>query len=106
MPYRILLTGATGFVGTAVLRALRPLQDERDVLVRALTRDPASRGPESPAMEWVSADLADPDSLHGLAEGVDAVVHLASRIDGSVKTHGRTPRKRVLQIVGSASRSH
>ncbi|MEV0992672.1 NAD-dependent epimerase/dehydratase family protein [Streptomyces sp. NPDC049949] len=103
MPYRILLTGATGFVGAAVLRALR---DERAVLVRALTRDPARRGPRSQAAEWVCADLADPDSLHGLAEGVDAVVHLASRIDGSedqcetVNLHGTRALMREARRAG------
>ncbi|WP_407836847.1 NAD-dependent epimerase/dehydratase family protein [Streptomyces sp. DSM 116496] len=96
MPYRILLTGATGFVGTAVRRALHGsvAADGRAVVVRAPTRAPSPGGPEPSGTEWVSADLTDPASLDGLAEDVDAVVHLASRIDGSeaqceaVNVHG------------------
>ncbi|KAB2341002.1 SDR family oxidoreductase [Actinomadura rudentiformis] len=63
---KILVTGATGFVGRNVVGQLL----QRGVSVRALTRDPASAGlPE--AAEVVRGDLARPDTLAGAFEGVD-----------------------------------
>lgn len=74
---RVLLTGATGFVGRHILPRL--LADPRVSSVRCL----AYR--QSPAicddrLEVVRGDLADPGSLKGLTEDVDAVVHLAGHI--------------------------
>ncbi|MDD9383048.1 NAD-dependent epimerase/dehydratase family protein [Streptomyces sp. ZAF1911] len=73
-PRVIVLTGATGFIGSAALDALarRP-----GVLVRALARTP---GAEREGVEWVRADLGDPGSLRGVCEGAAALVNLASYI--------------------------
>lgn len=70
----IVLTGATGFIGSAALDALvrRP-----GILVRALARSP---GAARDGVEWVRADLADPGSLRGTCEGAAALVNLASYI--------------------------
>ncbi|MFI0454319.1 SDR family oxidoreductase [Actinomadura sp. 6N118] len=63
---KILVTGATGFVGRNVVGQLL----QRGVRVRGLTRDPASAGlPE--AAEVVRGDLTRPDTLAGAFEGVD-----------------------------------
>jgi uncharacterized protein YbjT (DUF2867 family) len=65
---RVLIIGATGNVGREVVSQLAG----RDVLVRALTRNPeAARFPEQ--VEVVGGDLAVPDSLHAGLEGVDTV---------------------------------
>ncbi len=66
----IALTGATGFVGAAVLdaaaRAGRP--------VRALTRrKQAARD----GVEWIEGTLGDRDALAALCDGADAVIHVA-----------------------------
>ncbi|SHE95891.1 NAD(P)H-binding protein [Streptoalloteichus hindustanus] len=64
----ILVTGATGNVGSQVVAQLRGL----DVTVRALTRDPAATDlPED--VEVVGGDLADPSTLEAAVAGVDAV---------------------------------
>ncbi|MCY0938452.1 NAD-dependent epimerase/dehydratase family protein [Streptomyces sp. H34-S4] len=70
----IVLTGATGFIGSAVLDALtrRP-----DVRVQAVARTP---GAAREGVEWVRADLGEPDSLRGLCEGGAALVNLAAYI--------------------------
>ncbi|MEE6258218.1 NAD-dependent epimerase/dehydratase family protein [Plantactinospora sonchi] len=77
---RIAITGATGSVGSALLRRLSA---ERDIEVIGIARrcpKPDAGPPYDAVRWWHSADLGDPACLHPLAErlaGVDAVVHLA-----------------------------
>jgi nucleoside-diphosphate-sugar epimerase len=74
---RVLLTGATGFVGPHVARRLL----QAGIEVRALVRRDASRAPEGTAA--VVGDLLDRASLDGAMQGgVDAVVHLATEPPG------------------------
>ncbi len=66
----IALTGATGFVGQAVLDAAA----RQGVEVRALTR----RAQEPRAgVTWIEGSLSDKASLVRLVEGADSVVHVA-----------------------------
>ncbi|MEU6231632.1 condensation domain-containing protein [Kitasatospora sp. NPDC047058] len=69
----VLLTGATGGVGAALLQELtaqgRP--------VRALVRPESAHLVARSGAEVAEGDLADPDSLRRAVEGVDAVVHAA-----------------------------
>lgn len=66
----VALTGATGFVGKAVLDVLL----ERGIAVRALARRVQ---PEREGVEWLAGDLADADALARLVAGAEAVIHLA-----------------------------
>jgi NADH dehydrogenase len=72
----ILLTGATGTVGSALLRRLtaegRP--------VRALVRDQRRLGDQRVRVQIALGDLADPPSFRNALRGVDTVVHLAASI--------------------------
>ncbi len=72
----ILLTGATGTVGSALLRRLtaepRP--------VRCLVRDPRRLGDQRVRVQIALGDLADPASFRNALRGVDTVVHLAAAI--------------------------
>jgi nucleoside-diphosphate-sugar epimerase len=64
------ITGATGFVGSAVLdEALR-----QGHTVRALAR--REQAPRA-GVEWVRGDLGDEAALAALVQGADAVVHVA-----------------------------
>lgn len=68
------ITGATGFVGQALLdRALKAGQT-----VRALTRreQPARAG-----VEWVRGDLADRAALRELCRGAEAAIHVAGVVN-------------------------
>lgn len=66
----IALTGATGFVGQAVLDAAQ----REGIPVRALTR----RAQDSRnGVEWVEGSLSDPASLAALFQGADAAIHVA-----------------------------
>jgi len=75
---RVVVTGATGNIGTAVVRALAA--DSRiESIVGIARRGPGS---EQPKTEWRTADVTV-DALEPLFAGADAVVHLAWRIQPS-----------------------
>jgi dihydroflavonol-4-reductase len=72
---RVFLTGATGFIGGAVARALRARGDE----VRALVRDPEkARELESEGVELVAGSLSDREAIVSGLEGCDAAIHIAA----------------------------
>jgi len=75
---KIAITGATGFVGTAVLRRLL----RRGHAVRALVRDPNRAGQlrDLGAVECVAGGLDDQDAIRTLVAGTDAVIHLVGII--------------------------
>jgi len=69
---RILVTGASGFIGRHLLRRL---VEAGCFEVFAVARGP---NPESdPSVHWISVDLADHNDFAGLPSAMDAVVHLA-----------------------------
>jgi NADH dehydrogenase len=72
----ILLTGATGTVGGALLRRL--ISEGKQV--RCLVRDPRRLGPERVRVQIALGDLANPASFRHALRGVDTVVHLAAAI--------------------------
>ena len=72
---RALVTGATGFVGGNLVRALV----REDVEVRALVRSEGSHlALEALAADQVMGDLEDPESLLAAAGGCDVVFHAAA----------------------------
>lgn len=72
----ILLTGATGTVGTALVRRLTAAGTP----VRCLVRDPRRLGDERVRVQIALGDLGVPASFRHALRGVDAVVHLAAAI--------------------------
>jgi NADH dehydrogenase len=72
----ILLTGATGLVGSKVLRRL--LDSDQDV--RCLVREPRRLGPNRVRVQITLGDLSDPVSIRQAVRGVATVVHLAASI--------------------------
>jgi NADH dehydrogenase len=72
----ILLTGASGNVGSQVLRRLTA----RGERVRVLVRDPRRLGSERVRVQIALGDLSDPASFRNALRGVQTVVHLAATI--------------------------
>ena len=66
----VALTGATGFVGQAVLDEA----ERRGLPVRALTR---RLQPDRPGVTWIEGTLGDGSALIRLTEGASAIVHIA-----------------------------
>lgn len=75
----LLVTGATGFVGSALVALLH----ERGHAVRAVVRDPARADVLPAGVERVGADLADGSDVDDLAramDGCEGVFHLAAAV--------------------------
>jgi uncharacterized protein YbjT (DUF2867 family) len=72
----LLLTGATGLVGSAVLRRLV----SEGAQVRCLVRNPRRLGAQRVRVQIALGDLADPPSFRNALRGVHTVVHLAASI--------------------------
>ncbi|MEY9943088.1 NAD-dependent epimerase/dehydratase family protein [Kitasatospora sp. GAS1066B] len=105
-PWTVVLTGAGGFIGGATLDALRRTHepDGRPVRVRAVVRTPPpSDADRAPGVRWVTADLTDPASLHGLFEGADAVVHAASYVGPDEATADAVNRAGTASLMARAS---
>ncbi|CAL9499923.1 NAD-dependent epimerase/dehydratase family protein [Streptomyces sp. enrichment culture] len=76
----LLITGATGFIGSRVAAAARTRPGLR---VLSLSRRPRDgRGDAG----TVAGDLADPRTLRGACAGVDVLIHCASRVGGDPRS--------------------
>ncbi|MBI2447290.1 MAG: complex I NDUFA9 subunit family protein [Candidatus Omnitrophica bacterium] len=73
----ILLTGATGFVGSHILKRLM----SRHIKVRCVVRSTSNaRILESQGIEVHKGDVTDMVSLNGACKGIDTVIHLVGII--------------------------
>jgi len=75
---KVLVTGATGFLGSHLTETLVEKGEE----VRALVRDTAkANNLKKLGVELCSGDLCDPSSLFSAAQGVEIIYHCAGRVD-------------------------
>ncbi len=102
----LLLTGATGRVGSALLRRLTTAR----VPVRCLVRDPRRLGAERVRVQIALGDLADPPSFRNALRGVTTVVHLAASIRdqprGSIEELNGIATWRLVQAAERAGVEH
>lgn len=73
---KVLLTGATGFIGTEVARQLAAAGHSTRVMIRRSSRSPLLSGLD---VESVFGDLGSVPSLERAVEGVEVVIHLGGR---------------------------
>jgi uncharacterized protein YbjT (DUF2867 family) len=98
----ILLTGATGTIGSALLRRLTGNGEP----VRCLVRDPRRLGDNRVRVQIALGDLADPPSFRHALRGVDTVVHLAAAIrDEAHASIEELNAMATLRLVRSAERA-
>ena len=91
---KVLVTGATGFIGAGVCRGLAERNCEMRVLV--LNGEDVSCV-RSYAKEIHYGDITVPTTLKGIADGVDTVVHLAARVTDAPFT--RTALHMPVQVI-------
>jgi nucleoside-diphosphate-sugar epimerase len=86
----VLVTGATGFVGRAVIRAL----ERHGHKVLAMVRDPArGRALESAGHTVAVGDMWQPETYEPLVTRVNAVIHAAQE-----KAEGRWSRRKIVNM--------
>jgi len=96
---RVFVTGATGFIGTELVKELIEVGHQ----VRGLTRSDAGvEQLKAVGAEVHRGDLTDLDSLRSGARGMDAVVHLAFSHDFSKFAQNAADEMQAIEALGSA----
>jgi UDP-glucose 4-epimerase len=99
---KILVTGATGKVGSRLAKRLAQRGDS----VRALVRDPTRAAELREArIELAEGDLLEAESLAAAVRGVDAVVHCAAFFRGATAEQAHAVNDLGTQHLASAARA-
>ncbi|MFJ8754749.1 NAD-dependent epimerase/dehydratase family protein [Streptomyces sp. NPDC102441] len=106
-----MITGATGFIGRHVVEEARG----RGVPLRLMSRHrppvPAgavasgNAGPRALPAQAVVADLARPESLRGVCDGVDVLLHCASQVGGPADVNEAVNARGTSALVAEAERA-
>ena len=73
---KILVTGATGFIGCEVAKQLSQKGYKPRLMIRRPLRAPLLNALDA---EFMQADLKQPKSLGRILESIDTVIHLGAR---------------------------
>ena len=90
----ILITGATGFIGRALVRHLFESGRETRVLIRPSRRSP--RLPKSVPVEVAVVSLSDERAVRAALKDVDVIIHLAG-----AESHGRNADLQTVDMQGT-----
>jgi len=98
---RVLVTGGTGILGTA----LRPRLNMAGHTVRIMSRRTPKPG-EDQGVEWAQADLSTGDGLAAAVEGAEVIIHAASAGFGDSHQTDVEGTRRLLEAAGRAGVQH
>jgi UDP-glucose 4-epimerase len=102
LPMKILVTGATGKVGSRLARRLAQRGDQ----VRALVRDEARAASLREAgIELIEGDLLEVGSLAAAVRGIDTVVHCAAFFRGATPEQAHAVNDLGTQHLAGAARA-
>ncbi|TSC88421.1 MAG: NAD-dependent epimerase/dehydratase family protein/3-beta hydroxysteroid dehydrogenase/isomerase family protein [Microgenomates group bacterium Gr01-1014_16] len=97
MPYEVIITGATGFVGQRVIQRIEKYYDKRDILCLTWSRDFANRNRHVEnagrrlltklKIKTKDVDLVTRQGLENLPLGVDTVINIAANTNTSDPDH-------------------
>ncbi|OLS15882.1 MAG: UDP-glucose 4-epimerase [Promethearchaeota archaeon CR_4] len=73
---KVLITGVTGFIGSHLINRL--INDGRYTLAGMARSKEKCRDLAAKGVEIRCADLVDPNSIKGITQGIDVVIHLAA----------------------------
>jgi nucleoside-diphosphate-sugar epimerase len=96
---RYLVTGATGFMGGALVRRLSAAGH----FVRCLVRDPDAAREKFAGLDltFVTGDVTEPGTLRGAADDVDVVYHLAAIMGHDLPSPDSFARFRRVNVEGT-----
>ena len=97
----VLLTGATGFVGSHLYPALAAA----GVAVRSATRDPEAAAAREPGRDWVALDVEEPHTLAPALEGCRAAFYLIHSMGGRHGDYARREAESAEDFRAAAERA-
>lgn len=99
---KILIIGASGFVGANLLKAL----ESEGLPCRAMSRDPSKILSTSPLTSKVRGDLEDQTSLVEALEGIETIYYLAHSLDTSSAHFMERERQQAQNLAELVNDSH
>ncbi|MEV7116276.1 NAD-dependent epimerase/dehydratase family protein [Streptomyces anulatus] len=99
----VMIAGAAGFVGRHV--AAEAARQGAALALMSHRRRPDRPGSGPGPVRYVRADLAHPHSLRGVCEGVDVLLHCASRIGGTPEENVTVNARGTAALVAEAQRA-
>ena len=104
MSRTIVITGATGFIGGVLAKQLKSPEWHIRALVRSASYH---KRPKDIAVEWVTGELENFESLQQLVASADAIVHCAGAVRGAVQNDfDRVNVDGVAQLVKAAAQQN
>jgi nucleoside-diphosphate-sugar epimerase len=99
---KVLVTGATGFVGSHLVRALLRRGESVRILSRTASRAASLR---AAGAEVRLGDLGEPQTLSGIAEGANVIFHLGSALRASADLFDRVDVQGTRRLLADAERA-